>query len=122
MAFRWGPSRVRVRHANPWDEELYLYPDSEASLRRIALDPGEFLVVGHTHRPMTVRCGAGLLVNPGSVGQPRDWSPLAAYTILDTLTGEVVSRRVAYDTSTLQDRLTAGGWDPAMVSILTRTR
>lgn len=122
MTFCWGGARVQVRHANPWDEELYLYPDSETSLRRIALDPGEFLVVGHTHRPMTVRCGAGLLINPGSVGQPRDWSPLAAYAIFDTHTEEVVSRRVAYDTATLQGRLTAGGWDPSVVSILSRTR
>jgi diadenosine tetraphosphatase ApaH/serine/threonine PP2A family protein phosphatase len=37
------------------------------------------------------------LVNPGSVGQPRDGDPRAAYAMWDHTTGELVAGRVEYD-------------------------
>jgi len=66
-----------------WESELNLvnYPD--------------FLFVGHTHLPMKTRFRRTLLVNPGSVGQPKDENPRAAYAIWDD--GEVTLRRAAYD-------------------------
>ena len=44
------------------------------------------LIVGHTHRPMVTWVGNTLLINPGSLGQPRDpkKSTLRTYAILDT--------------------------------------
>lgn len=121
ISFSSQSKRVRIRHASPWDEETYLYPDS-ARLDEIKLDPNEFLVLGHTHYPMLRRCGEGLIINPGSVGQPRDWNPAASYAILDTQSAEVDFRRIRYDVEGLQRRLTQMGWDPGMVSILSRTR
>lgn len=77
------------------------------------------LVLGHTHVPIlrtvapVVAAGvqrkgprpvalpkvpyASALVNPGSVGQPRDDDPRASCAILDTETGSVVHHRVPYD-------------------------
>lgn len=114
--------RLRVRHASPWDEETYLYPDSHELFERIELAPGEILAVGHTHRPLHVAIGDGWLVNPGSVGQPRDGDPRAAYAVVDMVTGAVEHRRVTYDVSAVQRRLEAKGWDPQIVAILSRTR
>jgi putative phosphoesterase len=111
---------LRVRHANPWDEEGYIYPDSAQLLQRISLGEAEVLVLGHTHRPMVVRDRGGLLVNPGSVGQPRDWNPTACYAILNTASGEVEIRRVAYDVAALQRRLRELEWDPTVIAILGR--
>ena len=67
---------VEVRHASPWDEDTYLYPDSDLS--RVELAEGRWLLLGHTHYPMRRRAGGGVVANPGSVGQPRDWDPRAA--------------------------------------------
>ncbi len=71
--------------------------------------------VGHTHSPeiyvqgpdgaiSEARCGAvsiepgkKYIVNVGSVGQPRDHNPAAAYCIFDDLESSVVIRRVQYD-------------------------
>ena len=66
-----------------WESELNLvnYPD--------------FLFVGHTHLPTKTRIRRTLLVNPGSVGQPKDEDPRAAYAIWED--GEVTLRRAAYD-------------------------
>jgi predicted phosphodiesterase len=117
-----GARRLQVRHASPWDEETYLYPDAEEKLARLRIGSGEILAVGHTHRPVSRPVGDGWLVNPGSVGQPRDWNPRAAYALLDLDSGAVEPRRVAYDVAALQARLTAAGWDPEIVGLLSRTR
>lgn len=41
---------------------------------------------------------ATVFLNPGAVGQPRNHTPLAQYAILDMSTGEVMIRRIPYDT------------------------
>jgi putative phosphoesterase len=119
--FQIGEISIRVRHASPWDEETYVYPDS-SQLDKISLESNEMLVLGHTHHPMLVRCGKGTLINPGSVGQPRDWNPMASYAVLDTDTNKTSFHRVRYDVASLQDRLSKLQWDSSTVSILSRTR
>lgn len=42
------------------------------------------------------------IINPGSVGQPRDGDPRAAYLLLDTETRAIEHRRVAYDVGAVQ--------------------
>jgi predicted phosphodiesterase len=55
----------------------------------------EFLFFGHTHWPVVQRVGKTLVVNPGSVGQPKDGDPKAAYAIWED--GRVSLRRTPYD-------------------------
>jgi putative phosphoesterase len=114
--------RLRIRHASPWDEETYLYADAVGALARLQIDRGETLVVGHTHRPLHVAIGEGWLLNPGSVGQPRDRDPRASYALVDLATGQVEPRRVSYDVAAVQQRLAAQGWDPDLTALLSRTR
>lgn len=82
---------------------------------------------GHTHIPAVFRLAEGrtrrvavtadaplaldarMLVNPGSVGQPRDGDPRAAYAVLDTDAGTVTFRRAAYDVVETQRRMRARG-------------
>jgi predicted phosphodiesterase len=112
---------VVVRHASPWDEATYLHPDAPA-LRDIALAEGRWLLLGHTHYPMRVRAGRGFVANPGSVGQPRDWNPKAAYAVLDTARGTWEQRRVAYDHRGYQRRLEELGLEPRAIGLLGRER
>jgi putative phosphoesterase len=114
--------RLWLRHASPWDEETYLYPDAESALARLEIAVNETLAVGHTHRPLHRAVDGGWLLNPGSVGQPRDWNPRASYAIFDLVTGEVECRRVGYDVAVMQRRLEAQGWEPQIVDLLGRTR
>jgi predicted phosphodiesterase/dimeric dUTPase (all-alpha-NTP-PPase superfamily) len=86
-------------HAVPSDP-LYLYlPENgpvtvwESELNSVKFP--DFLFIGHTHLPMKTRFRRTLVVNPGSVGQPKDGDPRAAYAIWDE--GEVTLRRAAYD-------------------------
>lgn len=121
IRFQWGERQLHVRHASPWDEETYLYPDSP-DLSRVQLAACEILLVGHTHHPMIKICGEGLLINPGSVGQPRDWNPMASYVLVNSETAAVTQRRVPYDVARLQGELAAMGWDAKAIEILSRTR
>jgi predicted phosphodiesterase len=112
---------LTLRHANPWDEERYLYPDSPL-LDDIRLEARSVLAIGHTHRPMTRRVGEGLLVNPGSIGQPRDWIPLACYAVLELPSFDVGIRRVSYDVPAYQRKLIARGLPPSSIDILSRLK
>jgi predicted phosphodiesterase len=77
-------TRFFLCHAAPSDP-LYKYvpPDSgdwDAEVDRVCTD---VLLVGHTHKPF-VRCtGDAIVVNPGSLGQPKTGNPLACYAIWD---------------------------------------
>lgn len=53
--------------------------------------------------------GRRALLNPGSVGQPRDGDPRAAYSILDPEAGSISWHRVAYDIATVQAAMRAAG-------------
>ena len=54
----------------------------------------EVVVVGHTHLPFSIPVAGSRVVNPGSVGQPKDGDPRAAYAVIDG--GRIELKRVAY--------------------------
>jgi diadenosine tetraphosphatase ApaH/serine/threonine PP2A family protein phosphatase len=56
-----------------------------------------------------------VVLNPGSVGQPRDGNPAASYVILDTAEGLATWRRVAYDIGATQAAMMAAGLPPRLV-------
>jgi diadenosine tetraphosphatase ApaH/serine/threonine PP2A family protein phosphatase len=88
--------------------------------------------VGHSHVPAIYKQRAGapvheievlydaeirssvrgydrVLVNVGSVGQPRDEDPRAAYAIYDTETGDIRIERVSYDIDSAQEKIRSAG-------------
>jgi len=119
--FSFGPKHIRVRHASPWDEETYLYPDSP-HVGRIQLMHDEYYLFGHTHHQMTIMVEEGWAINPGSVGQPRDHMPGACYAIFDVESGSVDHHRVRYDVAAYQRRLAELDWPEPTTSILSRSR
>jgi len=79
---------------------------------------------GHTHHPGVWRSrngafgpapgetvpldeGTFYLINPGSVGQPRDGDPRASFALLDRAAGVVRFRRVPYDTTLAMAKVAA---------------
>ena len=49
------------------------------------------------------------MINPGSVGQPRDGVPLASFAVFDAKANEVTITRVPYDTRDSFDRVRKAG-------------
>lgn len=95
-------------HPAPEREDAYVYPEEFANLRRY-LDEYDGVVLGHTHVQAAESVDGRLVVNPGSVGQPRDGDPDAAYAVLDTDADEVELRRVAYDVDRVAAAIEAAG-------------
>jgi putative phosphoesterase len=87
--------RIRMLHASPTDE-LYQYISKEDA-SRLEVRGVDLLVVGHTHIPYEVKNENVWVVNPGSVGMPKDGDPRASYAVLDTYTRKVRFGRVDYD-------------------------
>jgi len=61
-----------------------------------------------------------LIINPGSVGQPRDGNPQASYAIYDSSLGTINLYRVSYDISITQDRMMKRGLPVRLVARLSR--
>ena len=59
-----------------------------------------------------------MIVNPGSVGQPRDGDPRAAYAIYDAEAHTLTHRRVAYDIERTQVKMASAGLPDALAARL----
>jgi diadenosine tetraphosphatase ApaH/serine/threonine PP2A family protein phosphatase len=81
----------------------------------IPLPPDGRMRVSHDY-PLTVKENFRYLINIGSVGQPRDRNPDAAFGILDTEPLQYTLKRVPYDVATTQKKIRATGALPAFLA------
>ncbi len=104
-----GDGEALAVHASPAENlHDYLYPWLSDSRIADSLKgfEGRVLLLGHTHHQFMIRrLGRYLMVNPGSVGQPRDGDPRAAYALIDTDELRVEFRRVRYDVESVIRKL-----------------
>jgi putative phosphoesterase len=88
--------RFLLVHATPRDPlDEYLMKDPETWTRRVQGSAADIVLVGHSHMQFNLKAGAAVVVNPGSVGQPRDGDPRAAYALIEN--GKIEMKRVEYD-------------------------
>lgn len=109
-----------VCHGSPRDPlwEYVFDPGTAAAALRSA--PTRHGCNGHTHVPAVFEIPGGRkLINPGSVGQPRDGDPRAAYAWLDTASATVELCRVGYDIARTQDRMRRLGLPAILADRLT---
>jgi putative phosphoesterase len=101
-----GKQQWRLVHATPRDPLFdYAPPDMAEERWAAALDGsvGGTVIVGHTHLPFVRAIGGGLVVNPGSIGMPKDGHPHGSYVLIED--GAVEFRRIAYDPRPMVGRL-----------------
>jgi diadenosine tetraphosphatase ApaH/serine/threonine PP2A family protein phosphatase len=124
-------------HGSPRDpiwEYVTSTPVARAGINAMSTPSG---LHGHTHVPIafveddgrleTMSPGAGsrlaiegrrVLVNPGSVGQPRDGIPTASWLLLDTAADTLTWQRTAYDIEPVQAAMLAAGLPERLVARL----
>jgi predicted phosphodiesterase len=128
-----GPAVVdgafAVAHGTPIDEDAYIFGEIEAlNVFRQTTFPLCFF--GHSHFPVIfglstdaiqtvltngssfrfrLEPGLRYLVNPGSIGQPRDGNPLASFGMFDTVTRTVTVYRVPYPIVRTQKKILDAG-------------
>jgi diadenosine tetraphosphatase ApaH/serine/threonine PP2A family protein phosphatase len=127
---------VGLFHGSPRDP-VWEYVLSWEAAHDAILDSGtEITVVGHSHVPLAIPDGgpaeggvaaggtevdldgARWLLNPGSVGQPRDGDPRAAWILLDLDARHASFRRETYDVQQAQAAITAAGLPDALAERL----
>jgi diadenosine tetraphosphatase ApaH/serine/threonine PP2A family protein phosphatase len=127
-----GPAVVsealEICHGSPFDEDHYVFDQDDAA-RAIEAASARLCLFGHTHLPAVftaaddpATAGNGLpedemqlpargpaLINVGSVGQPRDGDPRAAYGLIDLDKGTIRLRRTVYDVQAAQKKIMKAG-------------
>jgi len=119
------PEGFTICHGSPLDEDQYLLSIFDA-WEVFARYPAELSFFGHTHVPsifvargtetrvallrgatgsLELEEGARYLINPGSIGQPRDRDPRAAYMTYDSTRRVVRWYRVDYPIERAQERI-----------------
>ena len=98
--------RVRIVHGHPADPDRYTYP---AQFEPDLLGDEDVLVMGHTHVQAHEVYDEGIVMNPGSVGQPRDGDPRAAYAVVDLDSISVTEHRVEYDIERVREAVYDAG-------------
>jgi len=130
-----GPVRIDdgllICHGSVLDEDEYLLAamDAAESLQSVE---DQLVFFGHTHIPskfayreedghmdvavldgdeviIQLEEGTRYMLNPGSVGQPRDRDPRAGYMIYDTGSQQVTLHRLEYPVEQAQERIRAAG-------------
>jgi diadenosine tetraphosphatase ApaH/serine/threonine PP2A family protein phosphatase len=115
-------------HGSPRDPTWEYVTSIPVARANMAVLTTRYGLHGHTHIPIAFREDDGrveaitpgtgsvlplderrLLLNPGSVGQPRDGEPTAAWMVLDTDAGTCTWNRVAYDIGTVQAAMREAG-------------
>jgi predicted phosphodiesterase len=119
---------VALYHGSARDPVWEYVLSDEAALATLELADSPLVLVGHSHVALQVVQAAGeldggvaaadtelelegvrALLNPGSVGQPRDGDPRAAYVLLDLEAQRATFRRVEYDVERTQREMREAG-------------
>lgn len=121
---------VLLAHASPRDPIWEYIENTAIAQANLGLFTQHLCLVGHTHVPMIfaqhadgevtfgytqheesvqLRPGSRYILNPGSVGQPRDDNPRAAYAVWDTEAATIQFRRIGYDIGATQRQMRDAG-------------
>jgi predicted phosphodiesterase len=126
-AERSDEPRAELFHASPRDPVWEYVLTGEAAVAALELTSAPLVLIGHTHIPLAILLGdsgrleGGLapagtevdlpagrwLLNPGSVGQPRDGDPRAAFLLIDFSAGRGTFHRVSYEIERTQAEIRA---------------
>jgi diadenosine tetraphosphatase ApaH/serine/threonine PP2A family protein phosphatase len=129
---------VALYHGSARDPVWEYVLSDEAAAATLAISPLPLVLVGHSHIALAVEWADDVLVgglapagaeadlngrvllNPGSVGQPRDGDPRAAYLVLDLTARTATFRRVDYDIERTQREMRAEGLPETLAARLSR--
>jgi predicted phosphodiesterase len=126
---------IGLFHASPRDPVWEYVLTPEVAAVSMAAASQELVLVGHSHVALHYRVSDGMLLlagdgthlglaadrwllNPGSVGQPRDTDPRAAWMLLDVGSRRASFHRVEYDVAKTQQEIRDRGLPEALAARL----
>jgi|SRR5271157_586142 len=98
---------MTIYHGHPGNIKDFAFEYEPEKLCGIfeAVDHHQVFTFGHTHIPLLKECGDKTVLNPGSVGQPRDGNNQASYAIWDTEKHTFDIKRIDYDYKKVQAKI-----------------
>jgi protein phosphatase len=107
LDFIFDGLKVRAIHGSPESFFDYIYPDTpeEKIDHWLAGVSCDYLLAGHTHVPMIRKLSGLTMLNPGSVGQPRDGDWRTSCMVFDTVTLKPEIVRLEYDLNKTCDKI-----------------
>jgi predicted phosphodiesterase len=124
-------------HGSPRDPIWEYVTSSQLAAANFEAFETRFCLFGHTHLPVIYRAageeidtiaatpdrsisldGGRAMLNPGSVGQPRDGNPASSYLLLDTDVAIAEFRRISYDVSLTQRLMREAGLPARLIERL----
>jgi len=99
LVFNYKGNTISAYHGSPYSITEYIYDNQQDRLHEVLNElHTDILLLGHTHLPYIKWVGEKLIINPGSVGKPKDGDNKASYVLLelnDKVNAEVI--KVTYD-------------------------
>jgi predicted phosphodiesterase len=142
VRLKQGPDNVQdsitICHGAPFDEDYYIFGEFDAA-EAFSYIRTPVCFFGHTHFPFVytekdgnvegtflegntnevkLEKGTRYLINPGSVGQPRDRNPRAAFAVYDSEARTIKFSRVDYDVEEAKRRIIDEKLPPALAERL----
>lgn len=116
QSFRLDNLNFLLVHATPRDPlDEYLPNDPDAWREVLTNIDADVVCVGHTHIPSEMDVDGVRIINPGSVGQPRDGDWRCSYAVLED--HQLTFHRVEYDVDQTLDQMRQVGVDASMVRV-----
>ena len=97
--YEYKNKKILAFHGSPMSINEYVYSDQKERLQELVEEfDSDILLLGHTHIPFIYWLGNKVIINPGSVGKPKDGDNRASYGIID-LNNQIVIDiiRVSYN-------------------------
>jgi predicted phosphodiesterase len=130
---------LELYHGSPRDPVWEYVLSEDVALENLEITTAPIVLVGHSHLALALSwdgetldgglarggteadtSAARWLINPGSVGQPRDSDPRAAWVLIDIAAGRAAFRRVPYPIEQTQAEMRAAGLPEDLATRLTR--
>lgn len=95
---RLDGKRIFMTHGSPWEPyDEYIFPGSPYFENLVSLG-ADIVIVGHTHFPMVIKRGNVIIINPGTLGEPRDprYEGQLTYVVFDTENGQAEIKTFDY--------------------------
>ncbi len=137
-----GPQKIHdnitICHGAPFDEDYYIFQEFDAAEAFLHIET-KITFFGHTHFPfvykdkdhlvegtyisgnfskLKIKKKTRYLINPGSVGQPRDRNIRSSCAIFDSKAGEIFFHRLEYKIETTQKKILDAKLPPALAKRL----
>jgi diadenosine tetraphosphatase ApaH/serine/threonine PP2A family protein phosphatase len=110
--------RYLLVHATPRDPlDEYLLKDRDVWARRVQNAEADIVCVGHSHMQFNLAVEGTVVLNPGSVGLPRDGDPRAAYAVIED--NRIELKRVGYPIEETIRRIQQTGWPQRARNLMT---